>query len=119
MGLLGGGGLLCCQFPDQGLKLGCSFLTRQSQCLPVSRPKSPHLERADGGDPTVRLPLVIIARERPFQHGARVLQVHVLLHGDVAPVGDLDDAGHAGDGQEGAVVLRMHSECVLERKEAA
>ena len=111
--------MLCCQFPDQGLKLGCSFLTRQSQCLPVSKPKSPHLERADGGDPTVRLPLVIIARERPLQHGARVLQVHVLLHGDVAPVGDLDDAGHAGDGQEWAVVLRMHSECVLERKEAA
>ena len=46
-----------------------------------------------------------------------MLQVHVLLHGDVAPVGDLDDAGHAGDGQERAVVLRMHPERVLRRKE--
>ena len=92
-------------------------LTRQSQCLPVSRPISPHLKRADGGDPTVWLPLVIVARERPLERGARVLQVHVLLHGNVTPVGDLDDTGHAGDGQERAVVLRMHFERVLQRKE--
>lgn len=79
----------------------------------------PHLKRADGGDAAVGLPLVVVAGEGPLERRARVLQVHVLLHGDVAPVRDLDDPRHAGDGQERVVVLIVDFERVLDRKETS
>lgn len=48
-----------------------------------------------------------------------MLQVHVLFHGNIAPVRHLDDPGHAGDGQERAIVLIMYLESVLVGREQA
>lgn len=75
-----------------------------------------NLEGFDGGDATVRLPLIVVARERPLQVSPCVSQVDGFLHGDVAPVGNLDGACDAADGEEWVVVLIVDLQGVLQCK---
>lgn len=76
-----------------------------------------HLEGFDGGNATVRLPLVVVAGERALQVSAGVPQVDGFLHCDVSPVRDLDGAGDAADGQERGVVLIMDLHDILQTSE--
>lgn len=48
-----------------------------------------------------------------------MLQVDGLLDGNVPPVRDFDNPGHAGNGQEGAVVLIVNLQGVLREKETS
>ena len=72
-----------------------------------------YLERLDRSA-LLLLTLVVEARERPLECGARVTHIERLLDGNVAPVGDLDESRHIGDGQEGTVVLRVDDHLALE-----
>lgn len=75
-----------------------------------------NLKGLDRRDAAVWLALVVVSGERPFQHCSCVLQINRLLNRDVAPVRHLDDPGHAGDGQEWAVVFIVHLQSVLTRE---
>lgn len=75
-----------------------------------------NLEGFDGGDATVRLPLIVVAGEWPLQVSPCVSQVNGFLHGDVAPVRNLDGARDAADGEEWCVVLIVDLHGVLQAK---
>lgn len=66
-----------------------------------------YLERLDRGHPILAA-LVVEAREGSLEDGARVAQVDVLLHSNVAPVRHLHQAFQVGDRQERGVVLLVH-----------
>ena len=72
-----------------------------------------YLERLDRST-LLLLTLVVEARERPLERGARVTHIEGLLDGNVAPVRDLNETRHVGDGQEGTVVLRVDDHLALE-----
>lgn len=44
-------------------------------------------------------------------------QIHSFLHGDVAPVGDLDGSSDAADGEEGCVVLIVDLHGILQNQQ--
>lgn len=78
--------------------MGCIVLRiARSHCLGGS---ISHLEGSDGRDATVRLPLIVVAREWPLKVSPGVSKVDGFLHSNVAPVGNLDGACDAADGQE-------------------
>lgn len=78
----------------------------------LGRGRKDGLKRMDGGDATIYPSVIIITKKTPSAQPC-VLQVHVFFHSNITPVWDLDDSGHAGDGQERAVVLRMYFKTIL------
>lgn len=57
--------------------------------------------------------LEIESRERAFQNGTGMHDLHRFFHGDVAPMRNLKQASHLGHRQEWRVVLEMNPDIFL------
>jgi len=58
--------------------------------------------------------LVLVARERTFQHGAGVREIVSLLNGNVTPMWHLDQTSHPRHRQERHVVLKVNRQRSLQ-----
>eukprot|EP01136_Pigoraptor_vietnamica_P036622 Opistho-1_new@103456 len=73
-------------------------------------------ERAHGRHTVVASALEVVAAEGALKTRTRVLNLKRLLNRNVAPVGDLNLARHAADGEERRVVLKVNHDLRLLRR---